>query len=254
MKLIIVFILALILVACTKNDNPAGQSLTSQTDPIPYPYTTANFQFYYTSYDSASIIAIGDTMQSHYIRIVADLNSDTLPKIQIRFYKSYDDLYNAVKYIIPNLPSWAIGLATAQDQIHLISPKHPSYEYPWMLGNLIHEFAHCVSLHVKPNIGNNPRWLWESVAIYESNQFIHPSYLPYMVSQTPPTLEQLNSFNNTYVYDVGYVLAEYIITVHGKIKFNELIRNNGNIQTSIGMNSSQFQTAWFAFVKSKYGI
>ena len=31
----------------------------------------------------------------------------------------------------------------------------------------VHEFAHGVSLHVNPRFGNNPRWLWEAVAIYE---------------------------------------------------------------------------------------
>ena len=34
----------------------------------------------------------------------------------------------------------------------------------------VHEFTHLVSLARNPEIPNNPKWLWEAVAIYESNR------------------------------------------------------------------------------------
>jgi hypothetical protein len=32
--------------------------------------------------------------------------------------------------------------------------------YTMKSSGIVHEFAHCVSLHVNPGIANNPRWLW----------------------------------------------------------------------------------------------
>jgi len=40
--------------------------------------------------------------------------------------------------------------------------------------NVVHGFCHAVSLYVSPTFGNNPRWLWEAVALYENAEFVDP--------------------------------------------------------------------------------
>jgi len=55
------------------------------------------------------------------------------------------------------IPSWASGLATAEDQIHMMSPNQPGWgPYDRGVINLVHEFAHCVLIHLNrtiPNVG-----------------------------------------------------------------------------------------------------
>ena len=182
------------------------------------------------------------------------MNSDTLPEVKIHFYTNYDSLAAAVRHVVPNLPLWAIGLAISQDEIHMLSPNLPAYEFGQMMTNIIHEFAHCVSYHIKPNIANNPRWLWESAAIYEAGQFVDPHDIPYLVSHNPPTLSQLNSFSNTMIYQVGYLLSEYVITNWSRTHFINLILTNGNLQQVLGINTAQFESGWFDFVRARYGI
>jgi len=136
----------------------------------------------------------------------------------------------------------------------MIAPKHPNYQFEYMLVVMVHEFTHCVSLNIKSNFGNNPRWYWESVALFEAGQFVHPGQLPYMVNHTPPSLSQLNNFNNSQIYEVGYLLAEYIVENWDRQHFKDMIISNGNIPLTLGVSVTDFQTNWFNFVRNKYGI
>jgi len=111
----------------------------------------------------------------------------------------------------------------------------------------VHEFAHCVSLEVNDSFGNNPRWLWESVAVYESNQFRDPRTLSYMTSLTPPTFASLNSFDNTRVYEVGYTIGEFIVAQWGRPLLRSLIASNGDITGALGISPAQFERDWFNF-------
>jgi len=249
MKNLITFFL-LMFISCSDDT----QSPPATIDPLSYPHNTAHYSFYFTYYDSSSIRGIGDTLERHYTRILNDLNSDSLPRVRIYFYTNHAELAAAVAYVVPNLPVWANALALSEDEIHMMSPNHPDFGYSFMIVNLIHEFAHCVSYHIRPNIGNNPRWLWESVAIYESGQFFDPHNIPYLVSHNPPTLSQLNTFSNTMIYQVGYLLAEYIILNWSRTHFVNLILTNGNLLQVLGINSVEFMTGWFEFVMKRYGI
>jgi hypothetical protein len=251
-KMVLVF-LVMMAASCAEEEvivqeNPPVDSLPAN------PLITTHFTFHYTPWDSATIVAIGDSLEVHYQRITGDLSSGDLPMVHVHFYTSYDSLADAVSAVVPNLPSWAIGLATAEDQIHMLSPNDPNYDFQYMFTNIVHEFAHCVSWHMNSSIGNNPRWLWESVAIFEAGQFVDPHNISYLVNQDPPTISELNSMSNTYVYDVGFLIGEYITETWDYAHLRDLINNNGNLQTTLGMTSSEFQSAWFQFVKDKYGI
>ena len=123
-----------------------------------------------------------------------------------------------------------------------------------MLSHLVHEFAHCVTLRVKPGIANNPRWLWESVAIYESGQSVDLRGLDYMRSLSPPAFETLNSLENTRVYDVGYSIAEFIVTRWGSGALADLVGANGDTTAVLGITPGDFQRDWFAFTRQRYGF
>lgn len=241
---------------CKKSDESAPPPATNPNPTaVPNPYVTAHFEFHYSILDSSNIVSIADSLENNYFRVINDLQTDTLPLIKVYFYSDHDTLAAAVASVVPNLPSWAIGLATGQDEIHLMSPNHTDFSgYAAMVNNLIHEYAHCVSLHINASIGNNPRWLWESIAIYESHQFIDPHSIPYMVSHNPPTLATLNSFSNTMIYDVGYLLAQYIVDNWSYAHLHTLIVNNGNTLAALGLSTPDFQTSWFAWVQTEYGI
>jgi hypothetical protein len=136
-----------------------------------------------------------------------------------------------------------------------MSPNAPAWgPFDRMVSNLLHEFAHCVTLHLNPTIANNPRWLWESVAIYESRQSVDLRTIDYLAALTPPSFDSLNSFDNMRVYDVGYSIAEFIVARWGQRALPDLIAGNGDTAGALGIPPADFQRDWFAFARARYGF
>jgi len=123
-----------------------------------------------------------------------------------------------------------------------------------MLAIAVHEFTHCVTLNLEPRIANNPRWLWEGVALFEAGQFVNPRRLSYMVEGHPPTLAELNANwqTNSQVYDLGYLLVEYIVEKWSRQHVIDLIKAFGDISSVMGITVSEFEAGWYAFVMNKY--
>ncbi len=222
--------------------------------PEPRQLNAQYFTFNYTSLDDNNIHVISDTLERNFQRIMNDLAVSSIPTITIIFYDNIASLRAGVSSLVPDLPSWATGLATSTTEIHMLSPNHPDQKFQNILKVVVHEFTHCVTLNINSNFANNPRWLWESIALYEARQFVTPKSLRYMVNQSPHTLAELNSFSNKNVYEVGFLYAEFIIKTWGKEKLKNLIEANGNTTEVLQVSADQFQTQWFAFVKVQYGI
>lgn len=123
---------------------------------------------------------------------------------------------------------------------------------------LLHEFVHIASIAVNRTIGNNPRWLWESVAQYEAGEY--SSGLPridYIIARDYPTLAELNvGFNEANearnIYQFGYVIAEYIVNKWGIERLVALIKSNGNIQSILGISVTEFDAGWHSFMEQEY--
>ena len=107
---------------------------------------------------------------------------------------------------------------------------------------------------MNPTFGNNPRWLWESVALFENGEFVDPRTLGYMVQGRYPTLAALDADPSAsrQVYEVGYVIAEFIVARAGRDGLRALVRAHGQLPT-IGFRApSEFEAAWAAWVRDRY--
>jgi hypothetical protein len=120
----------------------------------------------------------------------------------------------------------------------------------------VHEFAHIVSMAVNASISNRPRWLWETVAQYESGSFIDPTRLEYMRAGRYPSIADLDAAWNTssQVYEVGYVLGEFIVARWGQDGLVRLIRLNGDIPGALGVTTAELESGWHTFLHEKYGL
>jgi hypothetical protein len=220
---------------------------TSKTERV---YDTKHFKIYYTVLDAANIKEIADSVEASYPKITSHLQSGDLSTVNVHFYRDITDLIK----VFPDFPIWATGQATSVSEIHMVSPNDPKQDYQNMIRNIKHEFAHCVSMKINSTIGNNPRWLWEAVALYEANFPWDPKMLPYLVNQNPPSIKELNEFSNPKVYEVGYFIAQFISETYGAPTLKSLIQNNGNLKDTLNMNDEEFTKQWFAFVKKEYGL
>jgi hypothetical protein len=218
-------------------------------------YTSAHFVFEYTTLDAGSIAGIASTLEAQYDRIVSDLGVDRMPTVTVTLYLDHAAMVAATQAMAGVIPASASGLVTSESRIHLMSPNAPAWgPFDRMVSNLVHEFAHCVSLRLNPRIANNPRWLWESVAIYESGQSVDLRSLAYMTALTPPTFESMAGFDNSRVYEVGYSIAEFVISRWGRRALLDLIAANGDTAGALGLPLGDFQRDWFAFTRQRYGF
>ena len=111
-----------------------------------------------------------------------------------------------------------------------------------------------MSLNVNPDFGNNPRWLWESVALYEAGEFRDPSQIDYLRARDYPTIEELNSGFNTSrnIYDVGFLLTEYILETWGRSELIDLIHSAGDIPGVLGVSESDFELGWYSHIERQH--
>ena len=119
---------------------------------------------------------------------------------------------------------------------------------------MVHELVHAVSLDVNPRFANNPRWLWETVALYENGEFVNPRQLEFLVNGKFPTLQQLNGDVNSDspIYQIGYLLGKFIVTRYGHPSLVRLIESSGDLQGILGVSNAEFESAWQSFVRQRY--
>ena len=146
----------------------------------------------------------------------------------------------AVVPLVGNVPSFASGLVTGPGDIHVLSPNLASrWSYAEGVVAIVHEFAHCASTRVNPAIANNPRWLWEAVALYEAGQIVDPRTLPYMTAHRPPSLSDLNRIGNTAIYEVGGLMGEFIVETWGPAERRHLVRTGGALVAELGVDETR---------------
>jgi len=213
--------------------------------------TLNNEHFDFKLYDGLSSIyisEISEELENNYQRIINDLQVQNMPKVTIKIWSDYNHFLDAMESDIGTRYNGATGYIFGMQELRIYFTNQAPV-------TAVHEFAHLVSMQINSSIPNNPRWLWEAVAVYENNEFVDPKTLPYMVSGNYPTLDELNTdynISNHYIYSVGYVLLEYVILTWGMDAVIGLIKNNGNIPELLEITIREFESGWYQFVEEKY--
>ncbi|HET7292833.1 MAG TPA: hypothetical protein VFM88_10430 [Vicinamibacteria bacterium] len=243
---------ALVFLAGCGGGSPSGPTST----PIPFTsHSSPHFTFRYTQIDAASVAATAEEVEAQRGPILGDLGLGEMPAVTVTLYPDRESFRAAVVPLVGSVPSFASGLVNGPSEIHVLSPNLASqWSYANGLVAIVHEFAHCVSLRVNPAIANNPRWLWEAVALYEAGQIVDPGSLPYLRAHQPPTLADLDRIENTAIYEVGGVIAEFIVETWGRGALRALVVAGGSLETVLGLDETEFVALWFDYVRRRYGI
>ena len=214
-------------------------------------YNLNDDQFDFILYDgltTSQVINVKNALENNYIRITRDLKVKNMPKVTVKIWSDYNNFMKAMEDDIGIRYLGATGYVYGMHELRIFYNGQVAVA-------AVHEFAHLVSIRVNSSIANNPRWLWEAVALYENNEFFDPRTLSYMVNGDYPTLEELNvdyNSGNNYIYSVGYLLIEYVVSTWGMDNVIGLIENNGNIPGLLGITIQEFEYGWYEFVKQRY--
>lgn len=226
-----------------------------QFRPNSFPYTleTEHFTFYYTDSDKGSIPQIRKQLEDNYARIVEELAPSAMPKIRVQIYPDLASFHKGIDR--PESPDTVVGNAW-KDEMNIVSPNNPGpvHSHDSIMKVVVHEFTHCVTLNLTeyPSFPSM-NWLYESIAVYEADQFRNPQELPGIVRGHYPTLKELNdTYASPNVYDVGYTIIEYIRDTWGMGAVRDLVTSSGNLPAVLKKNAEEFEEDWYAYVQEKY--
>jgi hypothetical protein len=236
-----VAIVAALLSACSGRES--SPTAPSGSAPQFATHTSSLLTFRYTALDGSTIVQTAAAIEREHARVTADLGVSDLPRVVVTLYPDHASLRAAVTPLVGTIPAFASGLVTGVDAIHIVSPNLTS-AWPYVTGvaSIVHELAHCVSMRVNPTIANNPRWLWESVALYEAGQY--GDRRAARAFSGTPTLALLNDIDNTHVYEVGGSIGQFIVQTWGRDALVALLRTNGNLGAVIGLTDAEFIARW----------
>jgi hypothetical protein len=93
----------------------------------------------------------------------------------------------------------------------------------------------------------------QAIACYEAGQYYEPHRFEYLVRGHYPSLQELNKVNeNGKIYDLGYLLIDFIRNTWGKKAVINIIKQNGDIQRALSLSEAEFETQFYAYLIKEY--
>jgi hypothetical protein len=209
------------------------------------------FQISYPPVEAPAVQAVAAAADAGAPGIIAELGATGMPQVRVTYYASQAAMADAVRPVVGQIPAFATGLVTSARDIHIVGSAAATPDAIARKATvLLHEFAHCVSMHRNPSIPNNPRWLWETIAVYAARDR-STTRLQTILAGAQPTFAQLNSFDNTIVYDAAFSLGEFIVERGGLEALRTLLMSNGDTQTALALSPDEFLSTWFTWARSR---
>ena len=166
--------------------------------------STAHFKFWYSKTDMNSIDSLAASLEKSYNKILSDFKIKTLPSTRVKIYPDIKAFHLSINS--PDAPAEVLATAYGKGEFRMVSPTKWGSENNMLMQYISHEFIHCVHLNIDYS-PNNPRWLWEGIAMYKSGWFINPGEFDIIKNKNFPALSELN---NGMEYALGYVIVEAI--------------------------------------------
>lgn len=194
----------------------------------------------------ATMTEVKKTVETHKNRIIKNFNVNNMPDVTVKVWQDrnefeleYGDNAQYVQgYVVQS--DWEARFFNGRPELGL---------------GVVHEYTHLVTLALNPSFNNNPRWLWEATAIYESGRPPIPdiSSLKCFSEESYPSIESLNShpFN---IYKVGYFLTDFIVSTWGQDRLVKLVEANGDINVTLNISVNDFEKMWLSFLQDKYKL
>jgi hypothetical protein len=193
--------------------------------------------------------AIEAKIKGIYKRIFEDFNLIKNQTCTIYIWENYEEFLNEQERKMGAKHLGVQGYIFSRNDIAL-------YNNNRIIENAEHEFVHIASSYLNERFGNNPRWLWESVAIYEAGEFNEPKNIDYLRNGNFSTISELNGMVNAIVpnkiYQTGYLLSEFIINEWNRSTYLKLIKSSGNINLTLKVSEQEFERKWKLYISKKY--
>ncbi|HSW28380.1 MAG TPA: hypothetical protein VLH75_02700 [Longimicrobiales bacterium] len=188
-----------------------------------------------------------DALRANADRIGGHLRVTVMPRVRVSVWapSHRDDWNSAMQAALGQVYPGVTGYTPRNDEMRLLlNPASPLES--------VHEYAHLVSWQANPTIPNNPRWLWEAVAVYEAGSA--PDVRTWSDAElTFPGLPALNQYDSPLPYRWGFHVAQAVITRWGDDGYLALLRTNGDLWGALGITEGAFGAYVEEFVRGEAG-
>ncbi|WP_370980765.1 hypothetical protein [Agaribacterium sp. ZY112] len=193
---------------------------------------------------------IQSKLEANQERLLIDFHLDSMPRITIKIWSNVDE------YLAEQEKAFGIRYPGSRGYI-VSDPKEIRllYTHGDTKNIALHELVHLLTLEVNPKFGNNPRWLWEAIAIYKSERSWKYANKPEQIEDRFEMMSnELNSdFNQSgAIYELGYTIGEYIEYKWGNEAFIVLIHSHGDFSELTSSPFNEIISDWQSFVKARY--
>jgi|GEM_PF-4039813 hypothetical protein len=219
------------------NKHDAGLTLKKTAD---------HFVFLYSEADSGKIDRITEHLEQYYKKLLADFRLDPLPVVTVRVFPDLASFHEAVSF--PHAPKEVMATAFGKDDLRMVSPAANEVDSLVLMKGIAHEFAHIVHLNVDYS-PNNPRWLWEGLAMYESDWRFDPTQLPEITQRKFPPFGALAGWLEMVL---GYVIIEAIADTYGFDAVIDLVKSRGDVKQVLKIDQERFEEIIYNKIYDKY--
>ena len=230
-----------------KKISDTADNFNKQDSLLTLKKSTAHFIFLYNnSIDSVSVMHIAEKLDEDYKKVLQDFKVKKMPVTTVRIYPDLTSFRQGINF--PNAPDYILATAFGKNDFRMASPNIKGIDSMMLIKGVTHEFTHCVHLNIDYS-PNNPRWLWEGVAMFESDWFFDPREIDIIKNRDFPSLSALN---NGMEYMIGYVVIEAIKDIWGFDTVINLIKKRGNAQTVLKLDQKEFEVRIYEYIYNKY--
>jgi hypothetical protein len=211
--------------------------------------SSKHFKFYYSKRnksDGPYIDRLIAQLEGNYGRILKDLKVSTTPAIIVRIYPDVTSFRQGINY--PNAPDFVQATAFGKTDFRIVSPTASTLDSISYLKGAVHELTHCIHLNID-YAPSNPRWLWEGLAMFESDWSFDPKEIDLIKNKQFPHLSELG---NGMEYMLGYVIIEAIRDIWGQDTIISLIKKRGNVKEVLNIEENEFEKQVFDHIYKKY--
>lgn len=250
-------------------DNPLQDDRSNRLSTPRYPalsrtLSTRNFVVHYLPTDSAGAREVARTLEENYARVLREFGLDALSEpVHAEVYPDVESYHFTIGN--PDAPASDVGMAVEENRFRIVSPANPGryHTHASILKAAVHEFVHCVHYQFIAQLTEAEKmaiskhdeapWLFESMACYAAGQYYEPNRFDYLKAGHYPTLNELNQVEEDgKVYDIGYVVVDFIQTRWGHDGLIRLLKCNGDIHSALGTSTAEFEEALHRHLQDTY--
>jgi len=233
-----------------------GVSFT-QSDPIVFHSDDGHFKYVlHNGLTPSDVEQSTSILEEYYERVRSDLNVESVPQTTVTIWNDSESYYLVQEETTGQRFEGSGGYAW-WGEIPELKLRH-SARRGAAIGAL-HEYAHIVTMVRNKSIPNNPRWLWEAIAIYATRDILSsdPEVPEFISNRDYPSLDELTvGFNSAderrNIYDLGYFIGDYIVLNWGIEALGDLVESNGNIPDTLDISVKEFERGLENYFEEHY--